>query len=154
MRQSLGAAGAVSERLAAGYPAHALWDELLRPSHQPAYDPHPIGDEGIVGGMVDVRFDHRTVGPELPAARNLQRAGQLDGAVVEKRKGPCTDHIRPTDEGGIVGRRLQVKPTELPLDERVGDEVLGLFIAPSVESLHEAHPQDRFHRRGVASEPF
>ena len=75
------------------------------------------------------------------------------GTVVESRNGLRTDRVRPTDEGGVVGSALEVKPTELPQDDRIGDEVLGLFVAPPIEPLHEEHPQDHLNRRGMAPEP-
>jgi hypothetical protein len=71
VRQSLGATSAISERLSPGCLAHALRDEFLGSTHESAYDPNPIGDEGV-GGMVDVGLDHRAVGSELPTTANLK----------------------------------------------------------------------------------
>src|SRR5829696_6710476 len=56
--------------------------------------------------MVDVGLHHRAINPELSAAGDLQRAGQLNGAVVERGDGLGADHVRPADEGGVVGKGL------------------------------------------------
>jgi hypothetical protein len=102
---------------------------------------------------VDVSLDHRGVHPEFPPAGYLQRAGQLDGLIIQGRHRLGTDRVRPTDEGGVVRDGLQVEPTELPQDDRIGDEVLSLFVAEVVEPFDHQHPQDHLDRRGVAPEP-
>lgn len=155
MGQSLGARSAIPERLCPGCLAHALGDESLRPSHQPAYEPHPIvGDEGIVGGMVDVGLDHGRVGPEFPSSADLERPCQLHRTIVESSKGWRTDRIRPTDEGGVVGGALQVQAAELPQDDRIAETKRSVSLAPPVELLEHHHPQDDLHRFGVSPEPL
>ena len=61
--------------------------------------------------------------------------------------------VRPPDQGGVVGGGLQVDTAELPQNDRIGDEALGLFVAPPIEPLHEEHPQDYLDGRGMAPEP-
>ncbi len=43
--------------------------------------------------------------------------------------------VRPADQGGVVGSGFEVEPTELPQDDLIGDEMLGLLITPVVEAL-------------------
>jgi hypothetical protein len=52
-----------------------------------------------------------------------------------------------------VGRSLQVESRELPQDDRVVDESLGLLVAEVVQTLHHQHPQHDLHGRGVSPEP-
>src|SRR5215216_3241276 len=103
--------------------------------------------------MMDVGLYHHRVHPQLPPTGDLQRTGQLHRPIVEGTERLGTDRVCPTDEGGIVGSTLQVEPTELPQDDRIGDEAFGLLVAPSIESLHDEHPQDHLYRSGVPPEP-
>src|SRR5919112_1628606 len=86
--------------------------------------------------MWDVGLHHRAINPELPAAGDLQRAGQLNGAVVERGDGLGADHVRPADEGSVVGNLLQIKAAELAQNYGVVDEALGLLVAEVVEPLY------------------
>src|SRR5215210_5440248 len=133
VRPSLGAAGAVPKRFTFGRPPNAFFDEALRLADQTAYDPHPIDQKRIIGGIMDVGLDHRAVGSELATARNFQRAGQLDGALVERLKRFRPDQVGPADEGCVLGSALQIQATELPQADRITDEMLGLLVASSVE---------------------
>ncbi len=91
---------------------------------------------------MDVGLDHHRIHPHLASTGDLRRARQFDRPLVERGYGPRSDHVRPPDEGGVVGSTLQVEPTELPQDDRIGDEMLGLLITPVVEALDDEHPQD------------
>src|SRR5215204_425069 len=103
--------------------------------------------------MVDVGLHHRAINPELPAAGDLQRAGQLNGAFVERGDGLGADHVRPADEGGVVGNLLQIKAAELAQNYGLVDEALGLLVAEVVEPLYYEHPQDHLHGRRMPSTP-
>jgi hypothetical protein len=103
--------------------------------------------------MVDVRFNHHRVHPELPAAGDLQRACQLHHAVIERGERFRAYLVGPTDESGVVGSRLEIQPAELAQNDRVGDEAFRLLVAPSIESLDHQHPQDHFGRGGMPPEP-
>ena len=88
---------------------------------------------------------------ELAAAGDFQRTSQLNGTVVKRCDSLGADHIGPADEGGVVGRSLQIEPRELPQDDGIVDESLGLRVAPSVKPLDYEHPQDHLHGRGMPS---
>ena len=95
-------------------------------------------------------------GDDLIARLDAQRAYRDQDRVRAIRTRDAvarTDRVGPTDEGGIVGSGFEVEPTELPQDDRITHEALGLFVAPPVELLHEEHPQDHLNRRGMAPEP-
>ncbi|MEA2638861.1 MAG: hypothetical protein QOF51_255 [Chloroflexota bacterium] len=64
VRQAFGGPGPIAEQLTR--PLGGLRGEAASPMDDPTEDAHAIGQEGAVGGMVDVRRDHRGVHPELP----------------------------------------------------------------------------------------
>src|SRR5918997_123115 len=102
---------------------------------EPAYDPHPISDEDVVGGMVDVGLNHRAVDAELAPAGEFQRTSQLNATLLKRCDGLGADRIGPADEGGVVGRSLQIEPPELPQDYGIVHESLGLRVASSIKPL-------------------
>jgi hypothetical protein len=66
---------------------------------------------------------------------DFQRAGQLEDAVVESRDRHGSYLVGPPDERSVLGGSLKIEPPELPRDDGVVDEVLGLFVAPVLESV-------------------
>ena len=63
-----------------------------------------------------------------------------------------SDQVCPSDEGGVVRSALQIEATKLSQDDRIGNEVFGVLIAPSIEPLDHQHPQDHLNRRGMTAE--
>jgi hypothetical protein len=100
---------------------------------------------------VDVGLHHRAVDAELAPAGDFQRTSQLNGTVVKRCDSLGADRIGPADEGGVLGRSLQIEPPELPQDDGIVHESLGLRVAPSIKPLDYEHPQDHLHRRGMPS---
>jgi len=98
----------------------------LRSPEQSAQDSHPIQEKSTVGGMVDVGLHHHGVNPQLASTGDSQRSSAFDGTVVEGSDRLGTDHIRPADEGGVVRNALQIEAAELPEDDRIVDEALGV----------------------------
>src|SRR5215212_10337151 len=103
--------------------------------------------------MVDVGLHHCAVDAELAPAGDFQsqRTSQLNGTVVKRCDSLGADRIGPADEGGVVGRSLQIEPRELPQDDGIVHESLGLRVAPSIKPLDYEHPQDHLHWRGMPS---
>ena len=133
LRQPPDGADPAAERLI--QPGGGLAECGLGTPQQPRDDPHAVADQAAVGGEVDVRLHRRGVDPQLTPARHLERPGELDDTVVQGLERLGADRVGPSDQGGVVGDALEVDAAELPQDQAIVDEVLGLRVAPAIQGM-------------------
>jgi hypothetical protein len=101
--------------------------------------------------MVDARLHHRRIRPAFAAPRDPQYPRQCNDPTIDLRERSRTNQVRPTNQGCIIGDRLQIDPTELAQDQTVRDKVLGLGVAPAIQPLDDQHPQNDLNRGGKPS---
>jgi hypothetical protein len=96
---------------------------------------------------MDRRLDHRAVDAQLPSAGHLQLPGERHDMVQQAIQRRRPDQVGPAQQGRIVRCSLEPQPAELPQDQAVAHELLGLGVAPAVQPPRDQHPQQHLDRR-------
>ena len=101
--------------------------------------------------MVNRGLHHRAIDSHLPPTRDLELPSERDDVVEQRLQRLRSDEPRPPEEGRVIGDPLPAEAAELPQDEAVADEVLGLGVAPVIEPFDDQQPEDDLDRRGGAA---
>jgi hypothetical protein len=125
--------------------------DALRTAQPPAQHAYPIPHQAAIGGMVDGRFHHHAVHPQLPSPGHFQRLRQRHDPLVERLEGAGPDQVGPAQQRGVVRHRGQIKATELAQDQAIGHKVFGLLVAPVVQPLDDQQPLNHLHGCGGPS---
>jgi hypothetical protein len=61
------------------------------------------------------------------------------------------NHVRPAENGCVVGQALQIDAAELAQHQTVADPWFGLRVTPAIQLRDDEQAQDDFNWRGRAS---
>jgi hypothetical protein len=142
---ALGTACAIPLGLA-GHPGGLLKDRSgLGP--RPAEHPHTIIEPRASGRVMDRRFSHRPVKPQLAAPRDLARPRQCDDVVEQPGQRGGLDQGRPPAQRRIVGPWRHRHSAALAQDQAITAPEFGGLIAPAIQMLDHQQGQDNLDRR-------
>ena len=79
---------------------------------RPREDANAVAQQGAVGGVVHVAFDHRRIGAQFIAVRHAFLYGQADYALMNLFRHGGTQQRKAAAEGGEIGRNLGVEVGE------------------------------------------
>ena len=97
--------------------------------------------------MMDVGLHHGAIGAQLPTLCELQLGGDGRHSGIQQGQRLRLDALGPADQHCVIGHGLKVQAAEATQQQAIGHMLLGLFIAPIIQSPDHQHAQDHLHRR-------
>jgi hypothetical protein len=114
-------------------------------------DPHAIPQQGIVGGMVNVGFDHGAIGAQLLAVFQAESDGGSDHRIVDGLKRRGCQPVKGSIESIVLGNRLAMEVSEAPQGIPVGDALAQFAVVPVLDPHQGQRTERLLSRKPVAS---
>ena len=118
---------------------------------QAGHDAHAIPQQCIVGGMVNVGFDHGSIGTQLLAVFQADPDGGSDHGLVDRLKRRGGQLVKGSMERVVFGDQLTVEVGESPQGIPVGDALAQLTVVPVLHPHQRQRTQRLLSRQPVAS---
>jgi len=111
--------------------------------HEPGQHPDTVVKQRTVGGVVDIRGDHRAIHPHGLAFFHVEASGFLDDEAVDEFEGLRLDLLDVLLQRGFAGRLfINAKTAESAVTAGVGQVEGQLLVAEAVHLLENQGPQD------------
>ena len=149
-------------RQAFGLPSMVAEHRLPPTNHPPIDDgtgaghgapqyPHPIGQQTAVGGIVNVRFHHRTIDPQLLSLCDACGLRLLDHQIIQGvQRFRCNQRFTRLD-GTVIRHILIVDMTEASPPQAAFHFVFHLAITPAVQPPQDRQTKCDLHRRRLTT---
>jgi hypothetical protein len=118
---------------------------------QAGYHPHTIPQQRIVGGMVNVGFDHGGIGAQLLAVFQAESDGSSDHGIVDGLKRRGCKPVKGSIESIVLGDRLAIELSEAPQGIPIGDSLAQLTVVPVLDPHQGQRTKCLLSRKAVAS---
>ncbi len=125
--------------------------DLLSPLDDTIEHADTIAEQDAVDGIADMDFDPRAIHPQLTPPCHLQLAREVNDMIQRLVECDRLNHVRPAENGCVVGQALQIDAAELAQHQTVADPWFGLRVTPAIQLRDDEQAQDDFNWRGRAS---
>ncbi len=109
---------------------------------EPGQDAHGVPEQGAVGGVVDIGFDHRRIDAQLLAIFEAESHSGLHHALIQGLQRLGCEPVKSAVEGIVLGHRLAAEMRELTQRVSVGDPLAQFPIVPVLHAPENEGAED------------
>jgi len=110
--------------------ADGLRNDFAQALDQPGDNAHAVGQQGVVGGMMNLTLDGCGVDPKFVAILQSQLHRRLHDQLVDVLHRVRRDPVKGTVESVVLGDGLGIRMSELAQTVAVGDALAQLRDSP------------------------